>query len=76
MMAAADTRLNSREVQAAVAFIALRAMSQADAEKGLVSAALAIVLATRGPVGAVDYLRDLADVIEHDAVLPPGEAMQ
>jgi hypothetical protein len=40
------------------------------------AAALAVLIASQGPAGAVDYLRDLADVVERDAVLPNREVLQ
>ena len=76
MMAAHDERLNAVEVKMAIKFVLQRAATQADAERGAIAAALSIIIATRGAAGAVDQLRDLADVIEHDLMVPPGEVMQ
>ena len=71
------TTLNARELQAAIAFVLKRATTQHAAEKGAMAAAVSIAIATRGPVEAVDYLRDLADLIEQDELLPKqGETMQ
>jgi hypothetical protein len=75
MMTAQD-RLNAWETQCAIAFVLRKARSQGEAEKGGVAAAIAVTIATRGPVAAVDFFRDLADLIERDAVLPPGEVLQ
>jgi len=75
-MMAADERLNAREMQAAIAHLARRATSQHDAEKGTLAAAVAIMVATYGPALAVERLRDVADLIEHDAVLPDGGHLQ
>ena len=76
MMATHDETLNALEVQFAIKFLLKRAQSQHDAEKGAIAAALSIMMATRGPAGAVEALRDLADIIEHDAVLPNRGPLQ
>lgn len=76
MMAADETRLNGWETQCAIAHVLKKAISQEAAERGAVAAAISIVIRTRGPSNAVNYLRDLADVIERDVVLPPGQGLQ
>lgn len=76
MMAAHDETLNALEVQFAIKFVLQRAQSQHDAERGAIAAAISIMMASRGAAGAVEGLRDLADIIEHDAVLPRGGAVQ
>lgn len=72
----AHDRLSAWETQCAIALVLRKAQSQQEAERGALAAALAILVATSGPVGAVDKLRDLADLIERDLVLPSGEVMQ
>jgi len=75
MMTAQD-RLNAWETQCAIAMVLRKAQSQHDAEKGALAATLAIMVATNGAVGAVDRLRDCADLIERDLVLISEEVMQ
>jgi hypothetical protein len=76
MMATDEVFLNAQEVQSAIAFVLRKASSLKDAEQGAISAALVVTVSRRGPVGAVDCLRDLADLIERDVVIPPGEVLQ
>ena len=72
-----NSTLNARELQAAIAFVLMRAETQHAAEKGAMAAAVSIAIATRGPASCIDYLRDLADLIEQDELLPKrGETMQ
>jgi len=76
MIAADVERLSAPEIQAAIALVLKKAKSQHDAEKGALAAALSVTVATHGPVAAVERLRDLADVIERDIILPRGGLMQ
>jgi len=69
-------RLNAREIQYALKLVLEKAQTQIAAERGALAAAISITIVRRGPVGAVDALRDLADLIERDAVLPVGEVLQ
>lgn len=71
-MMAARKRLAAIQVQAAIRAALERAQSQSDAERGALAAAISIVIATRGPAGAVDLFRDLADLIERDELLDRG----
>lgn len=68
--------LTAREVQATIREVARCAEDQNAAMRGCVAAALAVLIATLGLPGAVDYLRDLSDLVEHDAVLPDREKLQ
>lgn len=76
MMAVDDSRLNSREVQAAIGFVLRKASSQQDAERGALAAAISVCIATRGPAATVELFRDLADMIERDELLESGEWLQ
>lgn len=76
MMATHDKKLDAREVQLAIGFVLKKAQSQEDAEKGALAAALSVMVATYGPVAAVDRLRDCADLIERDLILPRGDFLQ
>lgn len=68
--------LNAKEIQHALRLVLSKAQTQVAAERGALAAAVSICIATRGPVGAVDALRDLAELIERDVVLPEGELLQ
>jgi RecJ-like exonuclease len=68
--------LTAIEVQAEIRLILRKAATVDDAEKGALSAAIVATVQTYGPVDAINRLRDLADVIERDLVLPRGEVLQ
>jgi len=68
--------LSAWQTQLAIKEVLLHAASQDSAEKGAVAAALSIMIATRGPMATVDYLRDLSDKVERDAVLPNEQVSQ
>ena len=68
--------LTAWEIQACIGLLLAKAQDQQAAEHGTVAAAVSVSIATRGPAAAVDYFRDLADLIERDAVLPAGASIQ
>lgn len=77
MMSVSNDRIDAWQVQMAIARVLQSAKSQADAQKGSMAAAVSILIATQVPERAVEYLRDLADIIERDEVLPrSGEVLQ
>ena len=69
-------RLNARELQTCIGLLMQKAESQQAAEHGAIAAAVSVSIATRGPAAAVDYFRDLADLIERDCLMPAGSRIQ
>jgi len=76
MNATEKDTLSAWETQLAVAMVARRADSLAAATRGVLAAAICLMIRQSGPANTVEWFRDLADTIERDVVLPRGEAVQ
>ena len=67
--------LDADELEAAIRFILAKSIDRASAQRGLLAAALSVIIENYGHATAAELLRDLADETEQ-LVLPRGGLMQ